>query len=124
MWSLALVALGGSIGALCRYGVSSYMASRYSSLFPWGTFTVNIVGCLLVSFLVIKGLEGGFFSSEWKLFLVVGIGGAFTTFSSFSVETLMLMRDGMLNYAFLNIAANLILGLAAAYLGLILARIF
>lgn len=116
-----LVAAGGILGALARYMTVTAASSRWGALFPYGTLIVNVAGCLLVGYLVIKGIEGGV-SSNLRLFLVVGFGGAFTTFSSFSAETLLLLKDGLYIYALLNIGVNLFLCLGATFLGFMLAK--
>lgn len=122
MGPFIMVAVGGAIGAMLRYGVSCYAASKWGTFFPVGTLLVNVSGCLIIAFLTFKGLESGVLSPQWRLLLIVGIGGAFTTFSSFSVETLILIKDGLYNYAILNVISNVFLGLLAAVLGLLLAR--
>lgn len=116
-----LVAAGGILGALARYMTVTAASSRWGTFFPYGTLIVNVAGCLLVGYLVIKGIEGGV-SSNLRLFLIAGFGGAFTTFSSFSAETLLLLKDGLYIYALLNIGFNLFLCLGATFLGFMLAK--
>lgn len=123
MRPILLVALGGAIGASLRYIVSTLIASRWALNFPLGTLLVNVSGCLAVGFLLIKGFESGSLSNDWRLFLVVGIGGAFTTFSSFSFETIQLLRDGFYVTAACNALGNLILCLLATISGVMLAQI-
>ncbi|QGT98641.1 Fluoride ion transporter CrcB [Candidatus Syntrophocurvum alkaliphilum] len=117
------VAVGGAIGAVLRYLLASYVSMRWLSAFPWGTLIVNMSGCFVVGYLILKGLETGLVSSNWKLFLVIGIGGAFTTFSSFSVETLMLFRDGLYLKGILNILTNIVLCLIATSAGFVIAKV-
>lgn len=118
-----LVAVGGSIGAIMRYGLSLFISQRWDTFFPLGTLIVNVSGCLAIAFLTVKGLESTALSPTWRLFLIVGLGGAFTTFSSFSVETLLLLNDGLYYYALLNILSNVGIGLLAAVLGFTLGKI-
>ncbi|MBO8158181.1 fluoride efflux transporter CrcB [Thermosyntropha sp.] len=121
MVPLVLVAAGGILGAVARYFTVTMASSKWGAFFPYGTLLVNVIGCLIVGYLVVKGIEGGL-SSNWRLFLVVGFGGAFTTFSSFSAETVLLLKDGLYFYALLNIALNLFLCLTATFLGFVLAK--
>jgi fluoride exporter len=105
------IGAGSFLGGVLRYLISEAMHARFSSSFPYGTLTVNIIGCLLIG--VALGLmERGNISGEWKMFLAVGLLGGFTTFSTFSLETLNLLRDGQvypaLTYVLLSIAAGLI----------------
>ncbi len=108
---LLAIGAGSFIGGILRYLVSEAMRQRFASPFPYGTFLVNIIGCLLIG--VALGLmERGNISGEWKLFMAVGLLGGFTTFSTFSLETITLIRDGQvyaaLTYVFLSIALGLI----------------
>ncbi|MEA1962421.1 MAG: fluoride efflux transporter CrcB [Bacillota bacterium] len=123
MWPVFLVALGGAVGAVLRYSISSLVAYRWESVLPMGTLVVNVIGSLLIAFFVVKGLESGALSSDWRLLIVVGLGGAFTTFSSFSVETMSLLRDSAYQYAMFNVLVNVCLCLLAAWMGFVLARI-
>ena len=92
------------------------------STYPFGTFTVNIIGCFIIG--LVMGLSERFnVSSEWRLLLVTGFCGGFTTFSAFSIETLALLRDAQYLPAFLYIAGSVIIGLLAAFFGYFLHRI-
>ena len=115
MWPIVFVAVGGAIGASLRYTLSTYIAYRCLNNFSLGTLLVSILGCLVV--------ETGLLTTNWRLFLIVGIGGAFTTFSSFSFETVQLMREGFFLMALLNIMGNLFLCLLATSIGIVLAKI-
>lgn len=123
MWSIVFVALGGAIGASLRYTLSTYVAYRWVYNFPLGTLIINALGCFAVGYLLVKGFETGILATNWRLFLIVGIGGAFTTFSSFSFETVQLLREGFFLMAIYNIFGNLFLCLLATIIGIILARI-
>jgi len=111
-----MVALGGALGASARYGVSSFVQRLGSAALPWGTLAVNVVGCACAG-AAVGWLERHPTPSTLRLFLAVGVLGGFTTFSAFGVETLGLQRDGRMGAAFANVALNLVLGLAATFVG-------
>lgn len=123
MIKLLIVGAGGFVGAIARYGVAS-LAQRWSLAgFPLGTFVVNIVGCLLIGALL-GGVElRQSLSESARLFLTVGLLGAFTTFSTFSHETLQLVRAGDLRMAAFNVVVSVVLGLGAVALGRVLVRL-
>lgn len=110
------VALGAAVGAPLRYLLDRAVQSRHDSVFPWGTLTVNVLGSLLLGFLV--GLPA---STTLLAVLGTGLCGALTTYSTFSYETLRLLEQRAGRLAALNVAASLALGLAAAYAGTLLA---
>lgn len=116
---VGLVAAGGALGSVLRYGVSGYITRGD---FPWGTFTVNFTGTFLLALLFFFTLESGAFSNEMRAFLFVGIFGGYTTFSTFGVDTVSLLRDGQTLLAgvnvFLNAGLCLLGGLAGAVIGL------
>lgn len=113
---LLVIAFGGMIGALLRYGVSGFTYRYVAGVFPWGTLVVNLSGCLVIGFL--WGLsEKVILSPYFKPFVFVGILGAFTTFSTFSLETFHLMRDKEYALAFANAAASTVLGIALVFIG-------
>jgi len=118
-----LVALGGALGSVTRYWLSGVIAERFVQGFPLNTLIVNISGSFII--MLIAGLTGadGIFlvRPEWRSFLMVGICGGYTTFSSFSLQTLELMRDREWLYAGLNILGSVVLCLVGAWLGLVLA---
>ncbi|MDP3293265.1 MAG: fluoride efflux transporter CrcB [Nevskia sp.] len=116
------VAAGGGLGSVARYGLSTLLRSTAPG-FPWGTLAVNVVGGLAMGAITAYALtKPGALSDPLRLGLTTGILGGFTTFSAFSVETLLLWRDGSAATAFANIAANVILSLAACAFGLWLGR--
>lgn len=116
------IAAGAVFGATARYGVGQWAARLLGTGFPYGTLIVNIAGSFLLGLLVILTTERLAVSTEVRLMLTVGFLGAFTTFSSFSVETLFLLRDGSIGSALINVLANNAVGLLAAYSGLTVAR--
>jgi len=115
-----LVALGGALGATLRYGVWRLAVATLGATWPIGTATVNIVGSLILGFVVGLGPRG--LSPEIRLFVGTGMLGAFTTFSTFSVETVELAERGEVVAAAGNVAGNVIVGVTAAVVGLYLAR--
>lgn len=117
------VALGGIFGALSRYGLDTLVERRTESSFPWGTFVVNVSGCLVVG-LVIAALVDRERASEWlRIGLVVGYCGSYTTFSTFALETLDLVDTRDLALACATVAANVLVGLAAVLVGVTLGRL-
>lgn len=116
------IALGGALGAIGRYLLSTYVYSKSDSIFPWGTFVVNILGCFILGMVYIWGTEKMAISSNIRTFLAIGLLGAFTTFSSFSLETLNIIRDGEIRIALLNIGGSIVLGLLAVWLGTVFAE--
>jgi fluoride exporter len=117
-----LVVIGGGFGSLARYLTSTWMANRFGTTFPWGTFTVNLTGSFLIGLLATLADERGIISPQTRLLLVVGVLGGFTTFSSFSLETWRLAEQGELAPALLNVLGNVCLGLVAVVLGIAAGR--
>ncbi|MGB3633424.1 MAG: fluoride efflux transporter CrcB [Rubrobacteraceae bacterium] len=116
------VAVGGAIGASARYLVSNWMSSWLGTDFPWGTFFANISGSFLIGIVLVL-VEGGSLPAEARLLLAVGILGGYTTFSSFSYESLQLITGGAIFATFLNMFGQLALGLAFVYLGVVVGRL-
>ena len=121
--TLAYVALGGALGALARYGISGWVYDRMGESFPWGTLVVNLVGCLALG-LVIRWLQVSAVSPEVRPFLTIGVLGAFTTFSTFSYETMALLQEGQWLRAGLYMGGSVVLGLIAMVAGMALATAF
>ena len=119
--NVLLVAAGGAIGAAARYLAGLWIAARLGASFPWGTFFVNVTGSFLIGIVLVL-VEGGTLPAEARLFLAVGILGGYTTFSSFSYETLQLLNGGDMVPVLLNVLGQLLIGLLAVYLGVIFAR--
>jgi CrcB protein len=116
MKELIIVGFGGFVGAISRYFVSGWFQNISNSQFPFGTLAVNGIGSLIIGFLA--GIfQHAIISPEMRLFITIGFLGAFTTFSTFSYETVMLLKSGVPWEAFLNIIVSLTLGLLLVYLG-------
>lgn len=111
-----LVGAGSCIGGIARYLLSMAISSRAGALFPYATLAINIIGCLVIG-LVLGWNEKAVLSAEWRLFLATGICGGFTTFSAFSYETLVLIRDGQVTSALIYVGISVVLGLSATWLG-------
>ena len=122
MQKLLAVGLGGFLGAIARYTVGGFVDSRFNTRFPWGTLTVNLLGCLLIGAILgwVSTREAS--SRTTELFLVTGILGSLTTFSTFGHDTVELLRQGALGPAAGNVALNVIVGLTAVALGLATTR--
>jgi CrcB protein len=118
MVNVLLVGIGGFIGAVLRYLMSGLVHEwTRRDDFPVGTLAVNVIGCLAIGLLSQLADSRGAFSPEARAFVFIGVLGGFTTYSSFGNETLNLWRDGENGLAFVNIAAQLTLGLGAVWLG-------
>ena len=115
----AWVALGGALGSVARYAVSLGTARWLGVGFPWGTLCVNVAGSVAIGLLAALVAADGrpLLGTDARAFLLVGVLGGFTTFSSFSLETLNLARSGALGPAILNVAGSVVLCLAAVSLG-------
>ncbi|MDM8558712.1 fluoride efflux transporter CrcB [Candidatus Parabeggiatoa sp. HSG14] len=121
MVRLVAIATGGAIGALLRFWVSNGVYTLLGREFPYGTLVVNVLGCLLMGFLSVFMLER-LISVEWRAALLIGLLGAFTTFSTFSLETLNLLINGEQTKALLNIFLSIFVCLFATWLGIQLAK--
>ena len=118
MTRVALVALGGAIGSVARYGVGALAAQLLGPTFPWGTLFVNLSGSFLIALVMHVALTGSAISLEMRIFLTTGIMGGFTTYSSFNYETLALIDQRAYALASLNLAATVVGCLLAGVLGL------
>ena len=122
MTQVFAIAAGGALGALMRYWVSTGIYNWVGRSFPWGTLVVNVIGSLLMGLLYVWLLERMTQSTEWRAFLLIGLLGAFTTFSTFSIETLNLIEQGQHVRALLNAFGSVVLCVAAAWMGVVIAR--
>ncbi len=115
------IGIGSCIGGISRYFLSLFIQNKFLSAFPYGTMGVNIIGCFLIG--IVFGLsERGNFTMEWRMFMATGILGGFTTFSSFSNETVGLLRDGQLWHAFTYVLLSVVVGLLATFTGISLIK--
>ncbi|MFE4622682.1 fluoride efflux transporter CrcB [Streptomyces mirabilis] len=116
-----LVIVGGMVGAPLRYLTDRAVQTRHDTVFPWGTFAVNVVGCLILGLLT-GAVAAGTAGSHLQLFLGTGLCGALTTYSTFSYETLRLTETGAGFYAAANVLVNVTAGLGAAFAGVSFAQ--
>lgn len=122
MRDLAAVAVAGALGAAGRYSIAVWARANLPLSFPWGTWIANVVGCLLLGFFMQWTLDHPGIPRAVKVGIGPGFLGAFTTFSTFSFETVRAAQSGHLNVALANVAANLVVGFAFAALGIFVAR--
>lgn len=123
MQHVLLIALGGSLGAIARYGLATWIYQQTGTSFPWGTFIINITGSLAIGFLA-ELFETTLAPAGWRSFLTIGFLGAYTTFSTFSLETFNLLRDGEIRLAAGNVLLSTIASLMAVVIGVYGFRLF
>ena len=123
MYSLMMVGIGGALGSMARYVCSLALARWLGETFPWGTLFVNATGSFVIGFFFALTAVGGrlLVSPDWRLFVTVGFCGGFTTFSSLSLQTLTLLRDGQERLAGLNAFGSLALCMLTVWLGFVCA---
>ena len=109
-----LVALGGGLGSILRYGSSILITTKY---FPYATLSINIIGSFFIGIIFAVSIKDISFLNNWRLFLATGICGGFTTFSAFSLENLALLQNGKYVMALIYITASIVLGIAATWGG-------
>jgi len=118
MGKVLFVGLGGFIGAILRYWIGGWVqGASGSASFPYGTLTVNLIGCLAIGLLSQLAEASQVMTPETRLFLFIGLLGAFTTFSTFGNESMNLLRDGQTFLSLMNIGAHILFGLVAVWLG-------
>lgn len=122
MKALVFIAVGGAIGAVLRYGASMGVYSLMGRSFPYGTLFVNVAGSLLIGVLSVVMLERFDIAPEWRAAVLVGVLGSFTTFSTFSIETLTLLEQGDIVRAATNIVLSVLICLLAVWFGVSLGR--
>jgi CrcB protein len=117
-----LVALGSALGGVSRHAVGVFVAQRIGQSFPWGTFTVNVIGSFAIGICGALLVAGNRPSAPLlREFVMIGFLGGFTTFSAFSLQTLQLLRDGKLGVAAANVLASVLVCLIAVWLGFAIA---
>ncbi len=122
MLQITAIAAGGAVGALGRFWISGAVYALLGRGFPWGTLAVNLAGSFLMGFLYVLLLERLTVSAEWRAALLVGLLGALTTFSTFSIETLTLLEQAALVRAVLNVVVSVLFCILACWAGLVLGR--
>lgn len=121
--NLIIVGLGGGLGSMARYGVGIFCSNYFPQIFPYGTFLVNVLGCLLMGFFYGILAKHSVLQNDLQLFLLVGICGGFTTFSSFSLENLQMLQNSNYNGFFLYTLGSILLGILAVWGGLTLTKL-
>jgi CrcB protein len=122
MKPILLIGLGGGIGSIGRYLIGGYISRHLATTFPAGTFIVNITGCFIIGLLYGLASRHAWLTLEWRLFLITGICGGYTTFSSFSFESIELFRHGNYLYFLMYVLFSVSVGLLATLGGAALAR--
>jgi len=120
--TLLLVAAGGALGSVARYALSTFVLRATGSLFPVGTFVVNVVGCLVFGVIAGAAEQRIALAPEARAFLLIGVLGGFTTFSSYAFESVTLLRDGQFAAAAVNIVGQVVAGLFGLWIGYVAAN--
>ncbi|MDR1763204.1 MAG: fluoride efflux transporter CrcB [Dysgonamonadaceae bacterium] len=120
---IIFVGLGGGIGSIFRFAVSKYAESKGGGVFPWATFTVNILGCLLIGVLFGFSAKQPWFDSNMKALFMTGFCGGFTTFSAFSLENVQMYQSGNFPTLAVYVAMSIIVGFLAVYAGIALTNL-
>lgn len=121
---LFIIGAGSFLGGVSRFLTSRFIQNAILSSFPYGTFVVNLVGCLLIGLFYGISDRGNLMSTEWRMFLTVGFCGGFTTFSTFANENVALIRDGNIFSFALYTGLSVFLGILATWLGNMITKIF
>ena len=115
---ILLVGLGGGVGSIARFLCQRGAYAFYPHVFPFGTLIVNFTGCLLIGMLLGLTERGAIVRDEWRLLLVIGFCGGFTTFSAFAAENVQLLKDGRLLFFLIYTIASVVLGIIATFIGI------
>ena len=115
---ILLVGMGGGLGSIARFLCHKFINAWHPHPYPYGTFLVNISGCFIIGILFGLMEKGSLLSNEWRLLLVTGFCGGFTTFSSFAAENIQLLKEGHVLYFLLYTAGSVVLGILATFLGI------
>lgn len=118
------IAMGGALGATARFAMSHQVYQWFGRDFAWGTLSVNVLGSFIMGLIAVLFVDKLALSTEWRAFIMVGFLGAFTTFSTFSYETMQYIQVGEINKAFINIAVSVVTCLIAVWIGMLAARQF
>ncbi|HSZ26478.1 MAG TPA: fluoride efflux transporter CrcB [Cytophagaceae bacterium] len=121
--TILLIGIGGAIGSIVRYLITTYFSKLFPSQFPYGTFFVNITGCFLIG--IIFGLSERFnwTTSDWRIFLTAGICGGYTTFSAFTFENMKLLQASEYLMFSINTIGSFVLGLLFVFIGLAITKV-
>jgi CrcB protein len=122
MQHLILIALGGMTGALARYGLSRFVQLSVNQIFPWGTLFVNLSGSLAIG-VFFELFDRAMIPSDLRSFITIGFLGAYTTFSTYSLETINLLREGEIRLCLINVVLSNVLGLMLVVLGMYAAKL-
>jgi len=122
MKQLIFIGMGGFIGSVSRYWVQLFINKYLAVIFPVGTFIVNITGCFAIGVLYALADKNAWMSLEWRLFLITGICGGYTTFSTFSYESIQLFRQGNYLFFLLYVVLSVLLGLLATIGGIAMVK--
>jgi CrcB protein len=118
-----LIAGGGAVGAIARYLMTDMIQGRQHTGFPYGTFVVNVTGCLIIGLAIGLLDEGVVANPNWRLLIVTGFVGAYTTFSTFEAETFNAVKAGAAFVALANVVGSVVLGFLAVWAGVVAARL-
>lgn len=118
MMQWLMIAIGGALGSIARYAAVAYLTPMLSYRFPFGTFIVNISGSFLIGAAYVVIIEKAVIPSEWRLFIITGILGGYTTFSAFSLEMLQMWQEGQVVLSLVYAVSSVALGLLFAYFGM------
>ena len=123
MKSLLYIGIGGGLGSILRYIVQVFIGRHVPLIFPLGTFVVNCSGCFLIGIFYSLATKYTTITPEWRLFLITGICGGFTTFSTFAFENMSLLRSGDFLYFSIYIVASVALGIAGVFAGVVIMKL-
>jgi fluoride exporter len=117
-----MIGLGGAMGAIARYQVAAMIQARVPAGFPWGTFVVNITGCLVMGVATALLTDRLVVHPNWRFLIPIGFIGAYTTFSTFEMETFRAISEGAWLVGGINVVSSVVAGYAALWLGVVLTR--
>lgn len=123
MEKFVLISIGAVLGANARYWTSDWIAQRWGSAFPWGTLLINLTGSFILGFFITLATQRLLIDPRWRILLTVGFLGAYTTFSTYTYESIDLILKGQWALGLLNLFGSAVLGLAAVGLGVVLGRL-
>ena len=123
MYTYLAIAFGGALGAISRHWLTSAMEHLNGTDFPLGTFVVNLFGSFLIGLVFVVFAEKLSFAEQWRPVIIIGFLGAMTTFSTFSLDALLLFQQGQYNTALFYVLGSVVLCLSAAYIGMYVSRI-